>query len=345
MADATPAQIAGAQNLLVIASTWGEGDPPQRAIDFYRGADGGRCAALRGPALCGAGAGRSRLCEVLRDRAACSTNASPRWARRASPSGSSATWITRRRPGLDRCDAWRSCSAELGEPEAGPRSSMSISRAPAAGTSRLEPDAAVRGGDHRARPPVAAAVPSSDTWHVELSLQGSGIEYEPGDSLGFVPRNDPALVDAVLAATGPGGRCGVARDAARAVRHHHADARRSCDAHAGDGSLAARLGDGRQVIDLLEAAPQQADRGAADCRCCGRCRRATTRSPPAARRCRTRRICWSPRVRYETHGRAAQRRCLGRCRGAAQGRRSAEGVPASRTRISGCRPIRRGRSS
>jgi sulfite reductase (NADPH) flavoprotein alpha-component len=35
MADATPAQVAGAQNLLVIASTWGEGDPPQRAIDFY----------------------------------------------------------------------------------------------------------------------------------------------------------------------------------------------------------------------------------------------------------------------------------------------------------------------
>ncbi len=35
MADATPAQVAGAQNLLVIASTWGEGDPPQRAIDFH----------------------------------------------------------------------------------------------------------------------------------------------------------------------------------------------------------------------------------------------------------------------------------------------------------------------
>jgi len=33
MADATPAQIAGIQNLLVIASTWGEGDPPQRAAD------------------------------------------------------------------------------------------------------------------------------------------------------------------------------------------------------------------------------------------------------------------------------------------------------------------------
>src|SRR6185437_5596942 len=35
MADATPAQIAAAQNVLVIASTWGEGDPTQRAIDFH----------------------------------------------------------------------------------------------------------------------------------------------------------------------------------------------------------------------------------------------------------------------------------------------------------------------
>ena len=35
MADATPAQLATAQNVLIIASTWGEGDPPQRAVDFH----------------------------------------------------------------------------------------------------------------------------------------------------------------------------------------------------------------------------------------------------------------------------------------------------------------------
>jgi len=34
MAETTPAEVAGVENLLVIASTWGEGDPPQRAIDF-----------------------------------------------------------------------------------------------------------------------------------------------------------------------------------------------------------------------------------------------------------------------------------------------------------------------
>ena len=35
MADTTPAQMADVPNLLLIASTWGEGDPPQRAVDFY----------------------------------------------------------------------------------------------------------------------------------------------------------------------------------------------------------------------------------------------------------------------------------------------------------------------
>ena len=35
--------------------------------------------------------------------------------------------------------------------------------------------------------------------HLELSLEGSGLAYQPGDALGLWPRNAPALVDAVLA--------------------------------------------------------------------------------------------------------------------------------------------------
>ena len=35
MADATPETLTGIHNLVVIASTWGEGDPPQRAAAFY----------------------------------------------------------------------------------------------------------------------------------------------------------------------------------------------------------------------------------------------------------------------------------------------------------------------
>ncbi|MCC7254195.1 sulfite reductase subunit alpha [Hyphomicrobium sp.] len=38
------------------------------------------------------------------------------------------------------------------------------------------------------------------TNHIEIDLTESGLDYEPGDSLGVFPENDPRLVDAVLAA-------------------------------------------------------------------------------------------------------------------------------------------------
>lgn len=38
-----------------------------------------------------------------------------------------------------------------------------------------------------------------DIRHVELSLEGSGLRYEPGDALGVWPVNPPRLVDAILA--------------------------------------------------------------------------------------------------------------------------------------------------
>ncbi|MBS7344219.1 MAG: assimilatory sulfite reductase (NADPH) flavoprotein subunit [Caryophanon sp.] len=40
------------------------------------------------------------------------------------------------------------------------------------------------------------------TVHLELSLEGSGITYEPGDSLGIVPKNNVQLVDALITALG-----------------------------------------------------------------------------------------------------------------------------------------------
>src|SRR5690606_20343106 len=40
---------------------------------------------------------------------------------------------------------------------------------------------------------------SKEVRHVELSLEGSGIQYEPGDALGIVPVNAEAAVDALLA--------------------------------------------------------------------------------------------------------------------------------------------------
>lgn len=39
---------------------------------------------------------------------------------------------------------------------------------------------------------------TKETWHVEVSLEGSDLQYEPGDSLGIVPENAPELVGLVL---------------------------------------------------------------------------------------------------------------------------------------------------
>jgi sulfite reductase (NADPH) flavoprotein alpha-component len=47
---------------------------------------------------------------------------------------------------------------------------------------------------------------SAQKRHVEVDLSGSGLSYLPGDALGILPRNDPCLVDAVLAALGVDGR-------------------------------------------------------------------------------------------------------------------------------------------
>lgn len=39
---------------------------------------------------------------------------------------------------------------------------------------------------------------TKETWHVEVSLEDSGLMYEPGDSLGIVPENAPEVVGLVL---------------------------------------------------------------------------------------------------------------------------------------------------
>jgi len=51
--------------------------------------------------------------------------------------------------------------------------------------------------------------------HLELSLQGSGLRYEPGDALGVWPRNPPVLVDAWLRELRLDGEQEVAHDGRR----------------------------------------------------------------------------------------------------------------------------------
>ena len=57
----------------------------------------------------------------------------------------------------------------------------------------------------RAARRLTAETSAKDVRHVVIDLSGSGLNYEPGDSIGLAARNDPALVQAVLTTLGATG--------------------------------------------------------------------------------------------------------------------------------------------
>jgi sulfite reductase (NADPH) flavoprotein alpha-component len=104
------------------------------------------------------------------------------------------------------------------------RETLGAPSAPAAGL-RAVALHAVDGALHSRERPFPAEVLDSqrivsrdsarEVRHIELSLQGSGLRYEPGDALGVWPRNPPALVDDYLRLLRLDGEQEVAHDGRR----------------------------------------------------------------------------------------------------------------------------------
>jgi sulfite reductase (NADPH) flavoprotein alpha-component len=256
MADTTPAQMAEIPNLLLIASTWGEGDPPQRAVDFYEALmanDAPSFDKTRFAVLALGDRAYAQFCEIGRriderlvalggarivDRIECDLDFE-------TPAGA---WIDA---------ALQQISQDAGETASEDTSVIHVDFARPAGETWTRARPFEAGITEHVR--LTGSRSTSDTRHLEVSLEGSGIAYEPGDSLGIVPRNDPVLVDAVLRATGLEGDAALRASLGDRFDITTLTAKQIDDFAAQTGS--ARQTEewvaGRQLIDLLEASPHR----------------------------------------------------------------------------------------
>ncbi len=274
MADTTPSEAAKAENLLVFASTWGEGEPPQRAADFYDalmapdapGFEGVRFAVL---ALGDrAYASLSNFCETGRRLDARlaqlgGSRASERSDCDAEYEAQADAWI-----GATLKELALSEQPQAAGPAGGPSTVIQVELARTGGApigsgSRVHPfDAEIT-----EKVSLNSCRSSNHTFHVALALAGSGILHEPGDSLGILPRNDPVLVEEVLNAVGLSGDAalreavGTRYDIATltlpqlALYAGLSGDKALADLAADAGHAAEFLRGGRQLIDLLTAAP------------------------------------------------------------------------------------------
>ena len=186
--------------VLVVTSTWGEGDPPDTAVDFWNALSSDahpRLESLSYSVLALGDTNYADFCETGK-----------RMDARFEELGAS-----RLLPRVD-CDVDYETLAdewfggvisklnELGKDRF--TTSMSTSQESSATDTESAPEAIPYGKKNPFPSPLKVKYrlnldPSPrDTRHLELDLEGSGLEYEVGDAVATYPLNDPDLVDEIL---------------------------------------------------------------------------------------------------------------------------------------------------
>lgn len=196
MSDFKPNNLKKIHNLLMIVSTHGEGDPPDNALSFHEYVHGRRAPKLDHLSFSVLSLGDSSyefFCQTGKE-----------FDERFKELGG--TRLT------DRVD----CDLDYDEPFSewlqGVASSLSVGEAAAFTQETAAANSETTISEYSRTNPFYAEVleninlngrgSNKETRHLELSLEGSGLVYEPGDSLGIYPTNDPTLVDELITTCG-----------------------------------------------------------------------------------------------------------------------------------------------
>ncbi len=259
MGDATVESLKGAGTIIAIVATWGDGEPPQRAAPFYRALMAESAPRLEGVKFAVLALGDSSYAQFCETGKAIDRRFEALGAVRAAE-----------RIDLDLdyeagAKTWLNQTLELLAPkDAGSVIHVDFQKPATPTASKTAPFAAEITAHHK----LSSERADSETYHVELSLAGSGITYEPGDALAIIPENDFAQVNEVLRSVG------LEQDEATAaalktrfdINTLTAKHLKDYAALTGDKTLAAlaedparraEFLDGRQLVDLFETFPNR----------------------------------------------------------------------------------------
>jgi len=203
MADTEVSKLKDIENLLVIVSTWGEGDPPETAVDFYDAFMSDKAPKLGNTRFSVIGLGDTsyeEFCKMGKDFDA-----------RLEALGAERIY-ERKDCDVDYDDdyeAWSAGALKALETLAAPTASAATAataQAPAAVKySRKNPFPA----ELKERVLLNGEGSAKETVHLEFDLEGSGLTYETGDALAVIPHNAADVVEELLKAATLDGECKV----------------------------------------------------------------------------------------------------------------------------------------
>jgi len=192
MGDYKLPQLKAEKNLLVIVSTYGEGEPPDNARELVEYLFSKRAPSLKHMhfAVLGLGdSGYEFFCKTGID-----------FDRRLEELGA-----TRIHPRVD-CDVDYESSAEAWMDAV--LNVLSLRLEANSQTAEPAPPSVASSSVYSRKHPFPALLLENimlngrgslkETHHLEFSLEGSGLSYEPGDVLGVYPTNAPDVIDALL---------------------------------------------------------------------------------------------------------------------------------------------------